>query len=198
VHGSNPEAKVLQEVDVPTEPQRGVGAVDPGSPSGASSTTTVAQRLAEESATADTIYGVIVSSAVMASAHGQSVTRLAVATLSTLIIYWTAERYAHLMARRITDPAALTWRALVRELGHGWELVTASFMPLGVLLASRVLGASVSGAVLAGLLCATALLSAAGWQVGREADLAPASRLVSAVFGGAVGVAMILLKTLLH
>ena len=63
---------------------------------------------------------------------------------------------------------------------------------------SRLLGASVSGAVLAGLLCATALLFAAGWQVGREADLGPGSRLLSAVCGGAVGAVMILLKTLLH
>ncbi len=154
--------------------------------------------LAEERATADTIYGIIVSSAVLVSAHGDSVARLAVAALSTLVIYWTAERYAHLMARRIVDPAALTWTGLVHELRHGWELVTASFMPLGVLLASRLLGASVSGAVIAGLLCATALLAAAGWQVGREADLSPASRLLSAACGGAVGAAMILLKTLLH
>ena len=161
-------------------------------------TATVEERLAEETATANTIYGIIVSSAVMASAHGQSVARLAVATLSTLVIYWTAERYAHLMARRIADAHALTWSTFVRELHHGWELVTASFLPLGVLLASRLLGASVSGAVLAGLLCATALLSAAGWQVGREADLGPGPRLLSAACGGAVGAMMVLLKTLLH
>jgi hypothetical protein len=178
---------------VPTEASGGVPAVDPDGASGK-----VRQRLAEETRTANTIYGIIVSSAVMVSGYGQSIARLAVAALSTLVIYWSAERYAHLMARRIVDTTALTWRPLVRELSHGWELVTASFLPLGVLLASRLLGASASGAVLAALLCATALLSAAGWQVGREADLTAASRLVSAACGGAVGAAMILLKTLLH
>jgi hypothetical protein len=56
----------------------------------------------------------------------------------------------------------------------------------------------VDAAVLAALICATALLFAAGWRVGREAELSLSSRLVSALFSGAFGAAMILLKALLH
>ena len=51
---------------------------------------------------------------------------------------------------------------------------------------------------MAALLCATVLLAAAGWQVGREAGLSPAARFGSAACAGAFGVAMVLLKTLLH
>ena len=61
-----------------------------------------------------------------------------------------------------------------------------------------MLGAEVDRAVLAALICATALLFAAGWRVGREAELSPSARLLSALCSGAFGVAMIGLKALLH
>ena len=84
----------------------------------------------------DAIYGIIVSSAVMASAHGQSVVALAVAVLVTLLIYWAAERFAHVMGERIVHTPELTASQLRRHLGTGWELVSASFLPLAVLLGS--------------------------------------------------------------
>jgi hypothetical protein len=154
--------------------------------------------LAEEKATANAIYGIIVSSAVMASTQGQSVVKLAVAVLVTLIIYWAAERFAHVMGERIVHSPEMTAGWLRGHLGSGWELVSASFLPVGVLLAFGLLGADVDGAVLAALLCATALLFAAGWRVGREAALSTSSRLLSALCSGAFGAAMILLKSLLH
>jgi len=158
----------------------------------------VRAKLAEETATATAIYGIIVSSAVMASVTARSVVKLALATLFTLLIYWTAERFSHVMAQRIVHAPRLTWHALWHELGEGWELVTASFLPLAVLVGSRALGATVSGAVDAALLCGTAMLAAAGWRVGQEADLGLPARLLSAAIGCAFGGAMIALKTLLH
>jgi hypothetical protein len=154
--------------------------------------------LAEEEATADAIYGIIVSSAVMASAHGQSVLQLAVAVLATLLIYWAAERFAHLMGQRIVHSQELSAGQLRHHLGRGWALVSASFLPLGVLLGFGLLGASVDVAALAALISATTLLFAAGWRVGQEAALSLPSRLASALLSGAFGGAMILLKTLLH
>ena len=154
--------------------------------------------LAEERATANAIYGIIVSSAVMASGHGQSVVALAVAVLVTLVIYWAAERFALVMGERIVHTPELTASQLRRHLGTGWELVTASFLPLGVLLGSGLLGADVDTATLAALICATVLLLVAGWRVGGEAALSPSARLVSALCSGAFGAAMIALKALLH
>ena len=87
-------------------------------------TASTRDRLEEETSTANAIYGLIVSCAVMASVHGQSVLRLAAATLVTLVIYWTAERYAHVMAQRIVNGSVLTWSQLRHELGRGWELVS--------------------------------------------------------------------------
>ena len=128
--------------------------------------------LAEQRATANAIYGIIVSSAVMVSAHDQSVVTLAVAVLVTLVIYWAAERFAHAMGERIVHTPELTVRRLRRHLGTGWELVSASFLPLAVLLGSGLLGAGVDAAALAALICATALLFAACRLAGRTGSRA--------------------------
>jgi hypothetical protein len=158
----------------------------------------VLDRLAVEARTENVIYGVIVSSAVMASVHGDSVRQLAVAVLVTMVIYWAAERYASVMASRIVVGSWIGWRELRRELGSEWELVTASFLPLVVLVSAHLLGASLSTSTLAALVCSTAVLSVAGWRVGSEAQLRPLSRLFAAAGAGAFGLVMIVLKSLLH
>jgi hypothetical protein len=181
-------------------PDRSAGARPPASDrqDGLGRGRPVGDLLAEERATANAIYGIIVSSAVMASSHVQSVVKLTVAVLVTLVVYWAAERFAHVMSQRIVHSPELTVSQLREHLGTGWELVSASFLPLGVLLASGLLGADVDGAVAVALICATVLLFAAGWRVGREAALSPSARLLSALCSGAFGVAMIVLKALLH
>ena len=156
------------------------------------------ERLEQERSTANAIYGIIVSSAVMASAHAESVLRLSIVVLATLLIYWAAERFAHVMAQRIAGDFRLTRDRVRHHLGSGWELVSASFLPLGVLLGTGLLGASLSAAVLAALLTGTTLLFFAGWRVGEEAELRPAARLVSAACSAGFGIAMIALKTLVH
>jgi TRAP-type C4-dicarboxylate transport system permease large subunit len=158
-----------------------------------------ARQHGEETRTANAIYGVIVSTAVMASVkRGDSVGRLAVAVLVTLLVYWAAERYAHVMARRIGLGRRQTHAEVRQELSSGWELVTASFLPVLVLLGTHWLGADLSGSVLSALACGTVLLCLVGWRVGREAQLGLVKRLLSAAFAGAIGVVMIALKTTLH
>ncbi len=53
-------------------------------------------------------------------------------------------------------------------------------------------------AVLAALICSTALLCVAGWAVGRDGRLSTGERVVSAAVAGMFGVFFIALKTLLH
>jgi hypothetical protein len=157
-----------------------------------------ARQLGEEAKTANGIYGVIVGSGVMAADSGTSVTQLAVAVVVTLLVYWAAERYAHVVARRIKLGRKQTGRELRRELSDGWELVTASYLPLLVLVTASVLGADLTGAVISALVFSTALLSLSGWRVGVEANLGIAQRTLSATIAGAFGVVMILLQSFLH
>jgi len=154
--------------------------------------------LAAEQRTANSIYGVIVSSGVMASAHADSVPRLAVAVLVTLLVYWAAERYAHIMAGRIVLGPDVRWRDIPGRLREGWELVTASFVPLVVLLVVGAFGASYTTAVFAALGCGTVLLAFDGWRVGRDAGLHPVQQLFAASGAAAFGLVMIALKSLLH
>jgi hypothetical protein len=153
----------------------------------------------DEESTAAAIYGIIVGGAVMAASHAERVLVVAIAVLVTLVIYWTAERYARLVAARIHDGHRPNWEHVRHELTHGWEMVTASTIPLIVLVvAGGVLGASVYSAVIAALISSTALLGLAGWEIGRDGRLTTGERVVSACVAALFGVGMVLLKTLLH
>jgi hypothetical protein len=61
-----------------------------------------------------------------------------------------------------------------------------------------VSGARVYGAVIAALVASTVLLGLAGWEIGRHGRLTTLERWVSAGVAALFGVAMVLLKALLH
>jgi len=151
-----------------------------------------------EESTAAGIYGVIVGAAVMAAAHAPSAAAVAVSVVVTLAIYWAAERYARLVAERIHEHHRPTWHDMRRQLTRGWEIVTASALPLVVLLVASALGAGLYAAVLSALGCSTVLLCLAGWEMGRNGKLTGPERLATTAAAGMFGVAMILLKALLH
>ena len=152
----------------------------------------------DERRTADAVYGVIVGSGVMASAHLPTSGRLALAVLATLVVYWAAERYARLVADRIHAGRKPTWREAARQLGQGWEIVTASALPLIVLAALTERGVSMTSAVFSALVCSTLLLCLAGWEMGRGTRLSPLERMMLIVVAGAFGGLMIGFKALLH
>ncbi|HEX6498658.1 MAG TPA: hypothetical protein VF054_06450 [Micromonosporaceae bacterium] len=153
---------------------------------------------ATEESTAAGIYGVIVGAAVMAASHAESALALIVSVLVTLVVYWAAERYARVIAERIHRGERPTWRRLVRQLTTGWEIVTASALPLVVLAVLDLLGVGVRVAALSALACSTLLLCLAGWAIGRDGRLSTRERVVSSVVAGLFGVLMVLLKAVLH
>ena len=146
--------------------------------------------------TAAGIYGVIVSSAVLVTAHAETAYKLDLIVLVTLIIYWLAERYARTVAERIHEGHRPGWRAVREQLTTGWEIMSASLVPLLVLLLARAAGAGMNLAILFALITSTLLLGLAGWRMG--ARLHPGERVVSTLVAGAFGGVMIFLKILLH
>ena len=152
----------------------------------------------DQESTAAGIYGVIVSSAVLASARAETALAVAVAVVVTLVIYWLAERYARLVAERIHDGHRPTWGQVRRQLTSGWEIITASTLPLLVLLAFTALGATLYASVLGALTCSTLLLAIAGWEMGRNGQLTSGERAVSAAVAAVFGAGMVLLKATLH
>jgi hypothetical protein len=148
--------------------------------------------------TASGIYGLIVCAAMLVTAHAERAWREVLAVLVTLTIYWLAERYARIVAERIHEGRRPAWHTVRHQLTHGWELITASALPLLVLVIVRLAGARMVAAEFAALACCTLLLCVAGWRMGAGGRLTPAERLVSTVTAGAFGAAMVVLKTLLH
>jgi hypothetical protein len=155
-------------------------------------------RLTHETAegTAAGIYGIIVSSAVLVTAHAETAYKLDIIVVVTLIIYWLAERYARIIAERIHEGHRPRWHAVREQLTSGWEIMSASLVPLLVLLLARAAGAGMNLAILLALVTSTLLLGLAGWRMG--ARLHPAERVVSTLVASAFGVVMVVLKILLH
>jgi hypothetical protein len=157
-------------------------------------------RLTHETAeaTASGIYGVIICAAMLVSSHADRAWGEVLAVLATLMIYWAAERYARIVAERIHEGHRPTWPIVRRQLTSGWEIVTASALPLLVLVLVRLGGAPLETAEFAALGCTTLLLCIAGWRMGVAGRFTMTERLISTLTAGAFGAAMIVLKTLLH
>jgi len=155
-------------------------------------------RLRHETAegTAAGVYGIIVSSSVLVTAHAETAVKLDVIVVVTLMIYWAAERYARIVAERIHEGHRPTWHVVREQLTSGLEIISLSVLPLLVLLLARAVGAGLNTAILVALICATVLLGAAGWRMG--AKLNPVERTVSTLVAATFGMIMIVLKILLH
>lgn len=158
----------------------------------------VRMRHRDQEATASGVYGVIVSAAVMSASHAEKAYQVIIAVVVTLTIYWGAERYARIVAERIHEGHRPSWSTVRHQLTHGWEMVTASVLPLLTLAVMTLLGARLSTAVFGALVCSTVLLCVAGWAIGRGGRLTTRERVASTLVAGMFGALFVLLKALLH
>jgi hypothetical protein len=149
-------------------------------------------------ATASGIYGLITGAAVLVSLHADRAWQAVLAVLVTLLVYWAAERFARIVAGRIHEGHLPTWHTVRRELTGGWEMVTASLLPLLVLVVFRLAGARLVTAELAALACCTLLLGLIGWRMGAEGRLSTPERIVSTLAAAALGGVLVALKFMLH
>jgi hypothetical protein len=85
-------------------------------------------------------------------------------------------------------------RQIRNELTATWTMVSASFLPLLVLLLVRAAGTSAPAAANAGLISALVLLVFYGWSAGRAADLRGARLLFITSIAAVLGLLMIVLK----
>ena len=145
------------------------------------------------------IYGLIIASSVLAaSADDDDIVHVAGSVLGTLLVYWLAETYAHVMAARHVTGRSSAWTAVRHDLRTGWPLVSASFIPLIVVVLAAIVGADVEIAETAGLICATVLLFASGWVAGRRRGSTGFGLFGGAVAAACFGVVLVGLKATLH
>lgn len=148
--------------------------------------------------TASSIYGTIVTGSVIAAGAGLTTRSLAVTIVVTLMIYWLAEQYAVLVGEH-THGGRLPNRAQIRRsMLATAPMITASFIPVLVLIGVRALGGSQGAAAKAALIVTGLLLVVHGERAGRTAGLRGIRLVGITAVAGLFGAAMVVLKTLLQ
>ena len=140
------------------------------------------------------IYGLIVTASVLATGGTTlPVLPLVVAVFVTLLVYWLAEEYAELVEH--TSAGHLpTWSHTRSLLKAKWPMVTASYIPLLIMVLARLLGSTTSTAALLALIATVLLLMLTAWRAGRSAGLTGPAQGGLTLVAGALGIVMILLK----
>jgi hypothetical protein len=148
---------------------------------------------------AASIYGTVVTAAVIAAGGNQlSSAQLAVTVVITLVVYWLAEQYAELLGAQTHDGRLPTLRVVRSSLAEAWPMVTASFVPVASIGVAVLFGATSPGAAQVALVVTVVLLILHGYNAGRTAGLRGRQRLLVTVIAGLLGVAMIILKSVLQ
>lgn len=145
------------------------------------------------------LYGLIISGSVLASAPAEfGLVRIAMAVLATLVVYWSAETYAHWIAARTVHGRALNPSEERAVIADGWPLVAGSLAPVVVLLVEQLLHVEVSRGVDVALTVNLALLLVVGWRMSRAGGLRGWRHVGATLITGLLGIAMIALKLALH
>ena len=143
------------------------------------------------------IYGAIVTAAVLAAAGGQLPTlALSVSVVVTLLVYWLAEEYAELLGEQVEGGRPPTWPYVRRVLASTWPMVSASYLPLLVMVLARLAGAPTAAAANFGLAMAVVLLAVHGWSADRASHLRGRQLVATTSIAAALGLVMIALKNL--
>ncbi len=149
--------------------------------------------------TAATIYGTIVAGSVMAAGAGHSTVRkTTVAVIVTVLVYWLAESYAHVLATRLSGESPAHRAHLRQHLRSTATLVTASFTPLGAMLIAALLGADARDAVTAALIVTSVWLGVLGWTAARRSGQRGLALVASTLGSSLIGLVLIALKFALH
>jgi hypothetical protein len=143
------------------------------------------------------IYGAIITASILTAVGGSLPTlALALSVLITLVVYWLAEEYAEVLGRQATGGHVPTWAYIRARLAGSWPIVSASFLPLAVLVVARLAGASAFAAANFGVGAAIILLIAHGWAAGRAAQLKGWQLTASTSIAAVLGLVMVALKDL--
>ena len=144
------------------------------------------------------IYGAIITAAILDTAGDRlSTVALVAAVVITLLVYWLAEEYAHLLGEQAAGGSLPDWAYAREAMAATWPMVSASYLPLLVVVLARLAGASASAAANLGLVAAIVLLTVHGWLAARAARLRGWQLAFAVSVAVALGLVMILLKDLI-
>jgi hypothetical protein len=144
------------------------------------------------------VHGTVVGAAVMAAAslHG-TVGEVTASVITTLAVYWLAEHYSEMLAAGVTGFTP-TWAGVFHSLRRGWPMVESSFVPLIVMVVVAVLSSNLRLGVLIALGVSTTALGGLGYLSSRRGGANRLAALGGAAGAALLGLAVMVLKLLLH
>jgi hypothetical protein len=146
------------------------------------------------------VYGIIVIGALLAAESARHETYLDTvsSTVIAAALYWLAHAYAGVLGRRLTLQQRLTAGALARALGHDWAIMRGAAVPLLALVLCWAIGVALHTAVAAALWSVIASLIAFELLAGVRSRATPGELALDLGVGAAMGLAILVLKIVLH
>jgi hypothetical protein len=150
---------------------------------------------------AGAVYGqVVVTSFVAALSEEESIDagEIFVGLLVTVLVFWLAHVYGDAVAQRLTHEAPLAWREVWTIAKYEWPMMQAAVPAL------FVLGLGWAGAVpprtAVGLAIGLGVMALLVWGfvIARASKLSALATLGSVALNGAIGLAIVALKILVH
>jgi hypothetical protein len=149
---------------------------------------------------AGVVYGIITMGALLAAEGGRRETYLEVigSAAIALVLYWFAHSYSSLLGDRLARKEHLTVSSLGQTFVHDWAIVRGALIPLVALLACWIFGGTLETAI--NIAVWTSVASLVGFELlaGIRAQATPAELVIEAGVGGLMGLAVLLLRVLLH
>lgn len=154
------------------------------------------ERYATRERLAHAIHGAVVGAAAMAvsSAHGGTLGDIVITVVTTVVVYWAAERYADLLATAVHSPRD----RIVAALRGGLPTLQAGLAPLVLLVAIALLTGRLPLAVFTALGLSTLVLGWLGYVAARKGGATRAGAFGWSLASAALGLVVIALKIVLH
>jgi len=118
--------------------------------------------------------------------------------LATSIVFWLSHVWSETMAERLRDPDGFTWLDFGRIAEHEWSIVQSAALPVFALLLGALGVYSDETALDVALGVTIVQLFGWGLLVGHRVFEQWPLALISGVFNGALGVAITVLRSLIH
>ena len=149
---------------------------------------------------ADLLYGAVVSAATLGVlAHANESTRVAVATLGVLLVYWSAHVYIQSFSKQLKGAhQGLFFERTTESAREELGVLLGGLPALVLYVLLVVVGVEPPTAGYIALVFVVVLLFAVGYLGALRAGLARHVALVEAAGAGSFGVAIVLMKALLH
>lgn len=148
----------------------------------------------------DVVYGLLLIGAVLAGESGKHDTfaETVGATIVASVLAWLAHAYSTLLSRRLIRGAGITRDGVREALARDVILLRGGAVPLVALVVSWALGLSEQTGVTVAIVAVVATIVALEVLAAVASHASPSELLIDGCFGLALGLAIFLLKIVLH